>query len=122
MLQKENPAPMGVLDAGLSSIRLLEDKRPDHEFAFTAGSRSTDIKVGQRNGRRVAPTAVKRAERHKERELTTGSDPSRQVLGDESTPSVGCLRLGAYSHNFLVDIKTTKHDCAQTRLCVEGTA
>jgi len=37
---------MGVLDAGLSSIRLLEDKRPDHEFAFTAGSRSTDIKVG----------------------------------------------------------------------------
>ena len=44
------------------------------------------------------------------------------VLGDESTPSVGCLRLGVYSHNFLVDIKTTKHDCAQTRLCVEGTA
>ena len=36
--------------------------------------------------------------------------------------SAGCLRLGAYSHNFLVDIKTTKHDCTQTRLCVEGTA
>ena len=44
------------------------------------------------------------------------------MLGDESTPSVGCLRLGAYSHNFLVDIKTTTHDCAQTRLCVEGTS
>jgi hypothetical protein len=40
----ENPAPMGF-DAGLSPIRLLEGKHPDHKFAFTVGARPTDINV-----------------------------------------------------------------------------
>jgi hypothetical protein len=44
MLEKEHPAPMGS-DAGRSSMRLLEVKRPDDKFAFTAGERSIDIKV-----------------------------------------------------------------------------
>jgi hypothetical protein len=49
MPQNENPAPMGVIDARRSSMRLLEDKRPDHKFAFTVGVRSTDIKAEAAN-------------------------------------------------------------------------
>jgi hypothetical protein len=45
MLQKENPAPMGVLDAGLSSMRLLEGKRTDHKFALTVWEGQQDINV-----------------------------------------------------------------------------
>ena len=62
VLQKENPAPMGVLEAGLSSMRLLEDKRPDHKFAFTAGSRSIDITVEAANR---AAESLRRPEAHK---------------------------------------------------------
>jgi hypothetical protein len=49
MPQKENPAPTGVLGAGRSSMRLLEDKHPDRKFAFTVGARSIDINVEAAN-------------------------------------------------------------------------
>ena len=40
----------------------------------------------------------------------------------EDDVGIALARAAAYSHNCLVDIGTTKHDCVRTRLCVEGTA
>jgi hypothetical protein len=72
MLQKENPAPMGVLDAGLSSMRLLEDKRPDHKFAFAVGPRSTDINDVE--------AANRAAESPRDREISSGGFRASQIL------------------------------------------